>query len=45
LAEIKKSTNWNAIYKELFMHQDLMELFMDAMLKNTMELSVFKQQK
>jgi hypothetical protein len=39
LDEIKKSPNWNSIYKELIKHQDLMEIFMDAIIKFKMNLA------
>jgi hypothetical protein len=37
--EIKKSPNWNSIYKELIKHQDLMEIFMDAIIKLKMNFA------
>jgi hypothetical protein len=42
---IKKSPDWNRIYKELIKQQDLMGIFMDAMIKNTMELAELKRSK
>jgi hypothetical protein len=44
LDEIKKSPNWNAIYMDLFKHQDLMEIFMDAIIKNTMSLAACEKE-